>query len=142
MQLSTSNSRRAAFVIVLALLIGIGSASYEWARRYSERQNWVTHTYQVMAELNALSASLNSASAARRGYVMSGDKSMIANLDEYAKSTAEHLANLRALSVDNPRQQQRLSQLGPLLDDRTAQRASVNRHWRTETPVRPRSKRN
>lgn len=118
MRLSTSNSRTAAFVIVLALLLGIGSASYEWATRYSERQSWVAHTYEVVAELNALSASLNSVSAARRGYVMSGDKSMIASLGENARSTVDHVNNLRALTADNARQQQRLAQLGPLIDDR------------------------
>ena len=120
MWLSSSNSRRAAFAIVLALLIGIGSVSYVWARRYSERQSWVAHTYEVMSELNAMSAGLSSASAARRGYVMSGDRSMIANLDDDIRATAEHFDKLRRLAKDNSSQQQRFARLGPLLDARAA----------------------
>jgi PAS domain S-box-containing protein len=98
--------------------MGIGSASYVWARRYSERQSWVAHTYQVMAELNAMSASLSSATAARRGYVMSGDRSMLANLDADTQATTEHLNHLRLLAEDNPRQQERIAQLGPAIDDK------------------------
>ena len=120
MWLSSSNSRWAAFTIVLVLLIGIGSASYLWARRYSERQGWVAHTYEVMSELNAMSASLSSASAARRGYVMSGDRSIIANLNDDIRATAEHFDKLRGLATDNSSQQQRFARLGPLLDARAA----------------------
>ncbi len=118
MWLSSSNSRKAAFAIVLALLIGIGSASYVWARRYAEREGWVTHSYQVMAEVSALSASLSGATAALRGYVITSDRSMVADLDADLHATTEHLNNLRGLVADNPRQQERIAQLGPALDDR------------------------
>jgi len=110
------NSRRAAVVIVMILLIGIGCASYVWARRFSERQNEVAHTYRVLAELNALSANLSAASSERRGYVMSGDKTNLENLDAMLQAISEREKSVGALIGDNLGQQQRLAALRPLLE--------------------------
>jgi PAS domain S-box-containing protein len=114
---SFPNSRRAALVIVLILLVGIGCVSYIWARRFSEQQAEVAHTYQVLNELNSLSANLNAGSSERRGYVMSGDRTMVANLDDLERSALASLEYLRFLTVDNSAQQQRLSELKPLVLD-------------------------
>ena len=110
------NSRRAAVVIVMILLIGIGCASYVWARRFSERQNQVAHTYRVLAELNALSANLSAASSERRGYVMSGDKTNLENLDAMLQAISERKKSVGALTADNSGQQQRLAALRPMLE--------------------------
>ena len=110
------NSRRAAVVIVMILLIGIGCVSYVWARRFSERQNQVAHTYRVLAELNALSANLSAASSERRGYVMSGDKTNLENLDAMLHAISEREKSVGALTADNLGQQQRLAALRPMLE--------------------------
>src|SRR5499427_5842511 len=110
------NSRRAAVVIVMILLIGIGCVSYVWARRFSERQNQVAHTYRVLAELNALSANLSAASSERRGYVMSGDKTNLENLDAMLQAISERKKSVGALTADNSGQQQRLAALRPMLE--------------------------
>lgn len=118
MWLASFNSRKSTLAVVLALLVGVGLASYVWARRYSERQRWVAHSYQVQAETNALSAAFTSATNARRGYVLTGDESMLGDFDEALRAVDKHLSQLRALTTDNPRQQQRLDQLKPLMDAR------------------------
>ena len=110
------NSRRAALVIVMILLTGIGCVSYVWARRFSERQNQVAHTYRVLAELNALSANLSAASSERRGYVMSGDKTNLENLDAMLQAISEREKSVGALTADNLGQQQRLAALRPMLE--------------------------
>jgi len=110
------NSRRAAVVIVMILLIGIGYVSYVWARRFSERQNQVAHSYRVLAELNALSANLSAASSERRGYVMSGDKTNLENLDAMLQAISEREKSVGALTADNLGQQQRLAALRPMLE--------------------------
>jgi PAS domain S-box-containing protein len=112
---SLPNSRRAALIIVMILLIGIGCVSYVWARRFSERQSEVAHTYQVMAEQNALAATLSAASSERRGYVLSGDQSILNHLDELLRDIPEREKSLRAMTTDNPQQQQRMAELQPLL---------------------------
>ena len=110
------NSRRAALVIVMILLTGIGCVSYVWARRFSERQNQVAHSYRVLAELNALSANLSAASSERRGYVMSGDKTNLENLDAMLQAISQREKSVGALIGDNLGQQQRLAALRPLLE--------------------------
>ena len=120
LRLWTPNSRTAAFSFVLALLVGMAGTSYLWARRYSERQEWVAHSYQIVSELNAVSSSINAVTAARRGYVLSGDRNMVANVDETMRSARDSLVNLQALTVDNPRQEQRLATLVTLINTRFA----------------------
>jgi PAS domain S-box-containing protein len=117
---SFPNSRRAALVIVLILLVGIGCVSYIWARRFSEQQAEVAHTYQVLNELNSLSANLNAGSNAGRGYAVTGDRTMVASIDDLERSALADLEYLRALTVDNLPEQERLSELKPLVLDQIA----------------------
>lgn len=118
MWLASVNSRKSTLAVVLAVLVTVSLASYVWARRYSDRQRWVAHTYQVQAETNGLLAAFTSATNARRGYVLTGDESMLREFDEAVRSINEDVSQLRALTTDNPGQQQRVNQLKPLLDSR------------------------
>lgn len=118
MWLSSTKSRWAAFVIVLCLLIGTVSASYVWSKRYSERERWVTHTYQILSELNSLSASLSIAENARRGYVLSGDRTMMLDSNADQQSIWKSFSKLSQLTADSAQHQTDLAQLKPLLEAR------------------------
>ena len=91
-------------------------ASYVWARRFSERQRRMAHTYEVQAVSNALSASINAATNARRGYVMTGDPTMRDEFEEAERSVWNNQSRLQQMTGDNSRQQERIAQLRPLLE--------------------------
>jgi PAS domain S-box-containing protein len=81
---------------------------------------WVTHTDEVRVVLAELQSTLVDSESGVRGYAVAGDAAF---LDPYgrAQTTWEpQLDRLRALTGDNPRQQERLAQLGTLLRERFA----------------------
>jgi PAS domain S-box-containing protein len=116
--LSSPKSRKAAFVIVLCLLAGTVSASYVWAHRYSDREKWVEHTYEVLSDLSSVSAGLSAAENARRGYVLSADRTMLLDFNTHVQSIQKSLNSLESLIADNAKQRQDLAQLKPLIDSR------------------------
>jgi len=116
--LLSPKSRKAAFVIVVCLLAGTVSVSYIWAHRYSEREKWVEHTYEVLSDLSSISAGLSAAENARRGYVLSADRNMLLDFKTHSQSIQKNLASLESLIADNPKQRQNLAQLRPLVDTR------------------------
>jgi methyl-accepting chemotaxis protein len=78
----------------------------------------VNHTHVVRTRLADLSAALTTAESAERGYIITGSDT---HLDPYRTSVAairSIVDELRRLTIDNPRQQERLAQLQPLLDMR------------------------
>ncbi|MFB9447001.1 methyl-accepting chemotaxis protein [Dactylosporangium vinaceum] len=80
----------------------------------------VKHTYEVLGQVEALNSSIKDAETGQRGYVITGED---AYLDPYAKALPQvdaEQAKLRSLTADNPRQQQRLDQLAPLITARLA----------------------
>jgi len=115
---SSSNSRKAAFAIVVCLLLGSASASYFWARRYSDREAWVAHTHEVLAVMSSLSAGLNTAENARRGYLLSGDRTMLLGFEKNLNFIWTNVSKLEQLTTDNVFQRQSLAKLKPLIDAR------------------------
>ena len=115
---ASPNSQKAVFAIVLTFLVGIGIASYVLADRYAAREDLVVHTYQVLALIHDTSAKLDAAENARRGYVLTGDQTLLIDLDVALGVLPERLTRLQALTRDNASQQERIAQLRPLIHER------------------------
>nr|WP_312439522.1 methyl-accepting chemotaxis protein [Janthinobacterium sp.] len=97
-----------ATVLLVAVLVTVASVNFA---RLSEANAINTHTYQVLAKSNELLESLLNMETGERGYVVTG---LDSSLDPYTKGKAsftEQLGQMRALTSDNPAQQQRLAQL-------------------------------
>ncbi len=118
MWISTPNSQKAMFTIVLGLLVATGIASYIMAERFAKREETVIHTYQVLSLLNDTSLKLETAENARRGYILSGDRTVLIDFDVSQRILPENLNQLQVLTADNSDQQQRIAQLRPLLNAR------------------------
>src|SRR5581483_10958435 len=89
----------AGFVVALAILGAIAITTYRSTRQALDDYRWVAHTYQVLAKLRDLQAAVMQAQA--------------------QPTTLDHLPaliqDLRQLTRDNPRQQQRLDALAPMM---------------------------
>ena len=81
---------------------------------------WVIHTDEVRVVLAELQATLLDAESGMRGYAVAGDPTFL-DASERARAAWEpRFERLRVLTRDNPRQAERLDQLGALLRDRFA----------------------
>ena len=89
----------------------------QFQRQSAGAQDWVEHTYQVRSELRQISLLMASAEAAARGYLLTGDDSL---LDRYRSAREEvpvHIANLRKLVDDNPTQVARVKAIDQQVAD-------------------------
>jgi methyl-accepting chemotaxis protein len=102
-------------LLVLALLTFGGIYSL-WA--LGRAHQWVSHTDEVRVVLADLQSTLVDAESGMRGYAVAGDPAFL-DASERARAAWEpRFARLRALTQDNPRQGERLDQLGTLLRQR------------------------
>ncbi len=68
-------------MVVFSLLAGIGIASYVMSDRLADREERVIHTHQVISLLKSVSADLSQAESAQRGYVLTGDRTLLIEYD-------------------------------------------------------------
>jgi PAS domain S-box-containing protein len=75
---------------------------------------WVRHTAEVQVRLGVLHATLVDAEVGARGYFLTGERSFLAPYDAARGGWRRHLDELRALTADNPTQDDRLRRLDEL----------------------------
>ncbi|GGE67920.1 methyl-accepting chemotaxis protein [Massilia psychrophila] len=102
-----------AIVAIFLLLLAL---AYNNLSRLSTANEWDRHTLEVLLETNHISTSTLQIQAATRGFMLTGNELIIVPIQEEEAEARAHLARSRALTVDNPHQQERLGRLGPMLD--------------------------
>ncbi len=113
-------SYKSAFAVLFAILVGIGITSYVMSDRFATSEELVIHTHEVIFELKSLSGNLTAAQNARRGFVITGDPTLLIDYDEAIQGLPDNLKRLQVLTADNSLQQQRLAQLQPLIAEKLA----------------------
>jgi PAS domain S-box-containing protein len=119
MRLTTNRKIAAGFAAALLILL-VGALSFQSARRALEAARWVAHTHEVLARLDALLAATVNAETGQRGYVITGQPRFLEPFETGIRQLPQHLAAVRRLTADNPRQQARLDSLAPILEARLA----------------------
>ncbi len=100
------------------VLVAIGIGSYFMSNRFADDEELVIHTYKVISMLETVSSELGEAESARHGYVVLGDESQLREYQAAVQDVPQVLQQLQSLTADNPRQQQQLAQLSPLVRTR------------------------
>jgi methyl-accepting chemotaxis protein len=81
----------------------------------------VRHSREVTTDLIDLLSVLKDAETGQRGYVITGKESYLAPYTTARATVTTKLDALRALTVDDPVQQQQLQRLRPLIDAKMAE---------------------
>ncbi|MGA7937199.1 MAG: response regulator [Kovacikia sp.] len=105
-----------AFGVVISAAIGL--VIYQSATQTVEAARWETHTYEVLTDLETLMYNLKDAEAGQRNYLITGNEQYLESLQVLNQLLDQKLAGLRQLTRDNPRQQQHLNQIEPMLKRR------------------------
>ncbi len=103
------------FGLALAMLIGIAVIAYDSTRKFQETNRWVTHTHEVLTELESMLSLVTDLESGHRGYVITGDERYLAAYDIAIKTLPGQVMHIRNLTADNPAQQRRLDGLEPLV---------------------------
>src|ERR1700680_2122803 len=94
----------------MILLLAVGLL-YLNGRSFIETSEWVSHTHEVLAELEATLSAIAEAQTATRGYIITGQEAFLKPYQAAVPEVRAHLDRLQSLTSDNPRQQGRLAML-------------------------------
>jgi PAS domain S-box-containing protein len=103
------------FAIGMASLLAATGASYYCTHQLQQSAAWVSHTQEVLKEIEGVSAGVAALGSNARDYFDTGDRHVLESQRGIADTLHDHLGELRKLTADNSRQQPRLDQLEPLV---------------------------
>ncbi len=103
------------FGLALAVLMIVGVVSYNSTTKLIDSADWVRHTHEVLNGLDTMLSEMKDAETGQRGYVITGEERYLEPYRNAHELVDQKLKHLRQLTVDNPIQQQRLADLGPLI---------------------------
>jgi PAS domain S-box-containing protein len=124
-------AKLAAASAAAGLVLVVGGLGYAGLQQYRHAAERVEHTTAVRAELDGITAGMAAAEAGARGYVITGDEAFEAQYAQAAVRARRALGTARQLTVDNPRQQEALARVTPVLDRRLALLGAYLRDRRT-----------
>ena len=113
---SSTRIRFASLVLVFITILALGAVAYFTERGIAVSRDWVIHTYQVRSQLNDLQLEVMRAAAETPVLPMHGIGQFPASRQQ-SDLVRETVEELRRLTRDNPRQQERLEQLGQILKE-------------------------
>lgn len=106
------------FGLALVALIVVGGVSYDSTSKLIDSAEWVRHTHEVLNELDNLLSAFTDAETGQRGYIITGQARYLEPFRGSRDAVDQQLKRLRDLTSDNPRQQQRLTALEPLVSSK------------------------
>ncbi|HEX4131558.1 MAG TPA: CHASE3 domain-containing protein [Pirellulales bacterium] len=118
MSWSIGRGPQIGFLAVLAALVFDAVIAYRNLNVLHDSDRLVAHTHQVLTVLAEMLSSAQDAETRQRGYIITGREAYRTPFEEAINATYQHLAKLKELTSDNPRQQDRIHELEPLLKSR------------------------
>src|ERR1700694_5652736 len=94
----------------LSLLL-VAGLLYRNTRGFIEASQWVSHTHDVLAELESTLSAVADAQTATRGYIITGQEVLLEPYQTAAPEVRAHLDRLKSLTADNADQRPRLAML-------------------------------
>jgi len=107
-----------AFGFSLILLLLSSIASFVSIKNLITTAQRVDHTNNVISELDRINILLQEAESSQRGYLLTGEESFLRPYEANSKEIAEKIANVKQLTADNSSQQQNISRLDYLINQR------------------------
>jgi len=101
------------FVLFVLLILAISYLGDRSANRYADSEAWVSHTQEVQTQIALLRFSMASTSSTR--FQVATAPEVMSRYEIYSGSIESHLAELQRLTTDNPKQQENLAKLTPLI---------------------------
>lgn len=108
------------FALAILIFSIVSTLSYQNTTKLFDRQKQVEQTYQVLQKVRALLSTLRDAERARRGYIITGKEIYLKSYNTDLQAIRPKFNEVRRLTFNNPRQQQRLDKIEPLIAERVA----------------------
>ena len=118
--MSTSFQRRtrALFLLVLTVPLLVGSTSFLVAARHRITISDVSHTKDVLVQIEDILDAMVRAESNQRGFLLTAKRNYAVNYLRIKERIHRQLAELRTATADNPAQRKNIVQLSALIDKR------------------------
>src|SRR5262245_25937750 len=120
-----------AYWVGLMLLIGISIVSYRSLNDLTQTADQVSHTHQVIAELEETLSDFKDVVIGYRGYVMTGSESFLKVYYQARQDIAPDIGELRKMTADNPKYGRWLDELEKLREQSLSHSEEVIQTRRT-----------
>jgi methyl-accepting chemotaxis protein WspA len=115
--LSIKNKLTLGLGSIVVLILFLLALAYNNFSRLSDANQWDRHTLEVLIETNSMASTVLQVQASTRGFLLTGNESLVAPITKEVADGRSHLARAVVLTADNPGQQQRLAGLTSLIDE-------------------------
>jgi methyl-accepting chemotaxis protein len=109
------------FGLSVAMLLVVGTVAYRSNDALVENNHKVTHTHEVLEEVAHALSFLKDAETGQRGFLLTGNEAYLEPYTGALAAIERTMNDLRALTIDNARQQARLAEAQPLIDAKLAE---------------------
>ena len=109
---------RVGIAILFGALMINGLISFRATRTLTANEQWVTHTYQVIGEIEGVLSALKDAETGERGYIITGVDAYLQPYEYGLRQIDIRLVHVEILTKDNVGQQARIPVLKKLIADR------------------------
>ncbi|HJX25115.1 MAG TPA: CHASE3 domain-containing protein, partial [Chthoniobacterales bacterium] len=106
------------FLLGIVLMVAVAAVSYNLTRQSQRTAILVGHTQEILKEIQEVEVSMLTIETGQRGYIITGDETLLGERDALETEVHEHLDKLCELCSDNPNQRRRLDQIQPLIAER------------------------
>ena len=115
-RLSSNTIRLGSLVLVVITFIALGAVAFFTERAIAMGRDSVIHTYRVSSQLDDLQLEIIRAHAIENGYALNSEEGRTPRSREQSQTVRQRVEDLRELTRDDPREQEQLAQLQPLLE--------------------------
>ena len=125
--------------VLIAILLVVGGITWDRLIAAREARDWSRHSYLVLDTVKDLNLAMRDAETGQRGYLLTGDNAYLAPYERALQRVTALQGMLQKLTVDNPTGQDRLRDLGPLIQhklEELAQTIQLRREGDTEAALR------
>jgi PAS domain S-box-containing protein len=103
------------YIVALGVLTWASALLYQESLQFRENRRQVSHTRDVLDELQKFRSSLREVESSERGYVLTADPGYLRTYDSSVDDAGQTLDRIQILTQDNPKQQASIGEMRPHL---------------------------
>jgi PAS domain S-box-containing protein len=108
----------AGFAIGIVLMVVAAAVAFNFTKRMLETTTSVTHTQEILKEIEKVKANMADLESGQRGYIITGDENLLEGREQRKTNIRQGLASVRQLIARDPIQHRRFDQLERLIAER------------------------
>ena len=122
------------FISAVCILLAMAVLSYQRTTELAEAGKWVSHSNEILTELEGTVSDVTEAEASVRGFLLTGGNAYLTTWRNGAGDVPKRLQRLHQLTADNPKQQARLADLETAIQQKLDWAAQMVSVYKREQP--------